>query len=150
MSRTRSFLAAVYYDPRLAALLPVLAVIFDYTLTLMLSRGQEEILAYEASPLVRFAVEQNLMPIYTLVLMGFYYLASYTVLRLLSGSGLYGYGVGLVGLVSLTHLLGGLSWYVRDGFYSDTVIGLSLVTVVVAIALFGYASIREFHNAASE
>ena len=38
----------------------------------------------------------------------------------------------------------------RDGFYSDTVIGLSLVTVVVAIALFGYASLKEFHHAAPE
>ena len=110
MSRTGKFLHTVYYDPRLAALIPVLAVIFDYTLTLMLSRGQEEILAWEASPLVRFAVANNLMPLYTLALMGFYYAAAYAVLRLLYGSELYGYGVGLVGLVSLTHLLGGLSW----------------------------------------
>jgi len=57
--------------------------------------------------------------------------------------------VALVALVSLTHLLGGMSWYVKNTLYSDTVIGLSLISVMVAVVIFGYAIIRHHYRAES-
>lgn len=133
---------AVYQDPRIIALIPVLAVIADYSLTFLLAGSTEFILLAEASPLVRFAVAHGLMPLYVTLLVSFYFVASYLVLRLLAGGDLYPLGVALIILMSLTHLLGGMSWYIRNPLYSDTVIGLSFMSVIIAIAIFGYAVIR--------
>ena len=135
--------SVLYYDPRVIALIPVLAVIIDYSLTFLLAGSTELILVAEASPLVRFAVAHGLMPLYFAILVLFYYGASYFVLRLLSGGELYPLGVALIVLMGLTHMLGGLSWYIRNPFYSDTVIGLSFMAVIVAIVIFGYAVVRK-------
>lgn len=129
----------LFFSPGIIALLPVFAVFADYSLTFLLSGGKDVILAYEASPLLRFAVAQDLVLPYSIALMGFYYIAATLVLTLLRGSGLYPIGVALVALISLTHFLGGLSWYVRDPLYSDTVIGLSLMCVLIALFLFAYS-----------
>jgi hypothetical protein len=132
----------IYHDARTVSLLPVAAIAADYTLTFLLAGSREEILRNEASPLLRFAVAQDLVLAAVVALMVFYYLASFLVLKMLSGSDLYPVGVALISLVSLTHLLGGISWYVRSPLYSDTVIGLSLISVMVAVLIFGYALYR--------
>lgn len=134
--------AALYHDPRIIALIPVLAVIIDYSLTFLLAGSTEMILVAEASPLVRFAVAQGLMPLYVTVLVLFYYGASYFVLRLLAGGDLYPLGVALIMLMGITHLLGGLSWYILNPLYSDTVVGLSFMSIIIAIVIFGYAVAR--------
>ncbi len=132
----------IFYSPALIAIVPVIAVIADYSLTFLLSGGREFILAYEASPLLRYAVEYDLVLVYSGALVLFYYLAAYLVLVLLRGSDLYAIGVALISLVSLTHFLGGLSWYFRQPLYSDTVIGLSLMCVIIALFLFAYSLSR--------
>lgn len=139
--------ARLFFSPRVIASLPVIAVIADYSLTLYLSGGRAYLLANEASPLIRFAVEHDLVAAYAAALVLFYYIAAYVVLVLLAGSDLYAIGVALISLVSLTHLLGGLSWYIRSPFYSDTVIGLSLMCVLVALFLFAYAISRGLRGA---
>ncbi|MDI9633485.1 MAG: hypothetical protein QFX32_05435 [Methanolinea sp.] len=132
----------IFYAPGIIATLPAIAVLADYALTFLLSGGREVILAYEASPLLRFAVAHDLVPLYTLGIVAFYYVASNLVLSLLHGSDLYPTGVALVALVSLTHFLGGFSWYVRDPLYSDTIVGLSLMCVLIALFLFAYSVSR--------
>ena len=136
----------LYHDPRVISLLPVMALVIDYSLTFVLAGSRATIVQYDASPLLRFAVANDLVLISVIALMVFYYLASFLVLRLLSGSDLYPVGVTLIALVSITHVLGGISWYVRSSFFSDTVIGLSLISVMVAILIFGYALMRGHHE----
>lgn len=142
MEEVKNAAGGIFNAPGIIAILPAAAVITDYTLTLLLSGGREAILAYEASPLLRFAVSHDLVPLYTVGIVAFYYIAAALVLSLLLGSDLYPIGVALVALVSLTHFLGGFSWYVRDPLYSDTVIGLSLMCVLIALFLFAYAVSR--------
>ena len=132
----------IFFSPQGVAVIPVLAVIADYSLTFFLSGRTDHLLAYEASPLLRYAVENDLVLIYTGGLMLFYYLAAYFVLTLLRDSDLYSLGVGLISLVSLTHFLGGLSWYFRHQLYSDTVIGLSMMCILIAVILFAYSLSR--------
>lgn len=132
----------MFFSPFIIAVIPVLAVLADYSLTFFLSGSRELILAYEASPLLKYAVENNLVLMYTGGLMLFYYLAACIVLTMLRDSDLYSLGVGLISLVSLTHFLGGLSWYFRHPLYSDTVIGLSLICILIAIILFAYSLSR--------
>lgn len=144
--RYSEMVSRLYHDPRVISLLPVMALVIDYSLTFVLAGSRATIVQYDASPLLRFAVANDLVLISVIALMVFYYLASFLVLRLLSGSDLYPVGVTLIALVSITHVLGGISWYVRSSFFSDTVIGLSLISVMVAILIFGYALMRGHHE----
>ncbi len=142
MDYTRKEKKGIFFSPPSIAVLPVLAVVADYSLTFFLSGSTERILAYEASPLLKYAVENDLVLVYSGGLMLFYYLAAYSVLTLLRDSDLYSLGVGLISLVSLTHFLGGLSWFFRDQLYSDTVIGLSMMCILIALILFAYSLSR--------
>ena len=126
----------------LIALIPAVSVIFDYSMTLLFSHGSQEIMELEYSPLVRFAVAHDLLFLYLAGMVLFYYACSYLALRVLSSTEFYGAGVALVLLVGLTHLAGGLSWFVRDGLYSQVVIGLALSGVLIAVFEFG----RVLHN----
>ena len=123
----------------LIALIPACSVIFDYSMTLLFSHGSQEIMELEYSPLVRFAVSHNALFIYLAGIALFYYSCSYLALRILSPTEFYGAGVALILLVSLTHIAGGLSWFIRDGLYSQIVIGLAFAGVLIAVIEFGRA-----------
>jgi len=134
--------------PAYIAVIPPLAVSFDYALTFFLAGNTGMILQWEASPLVRFAVAHNSMTLYFLGLVVFYYAAAYAVLSILHTSAYYRYGVGLILLVSLIHVLGGLSWLVKSAWYSNGIAALSFLTVAIAICLFGYSFLHQAHSAA--
>lgn len=128
-------------DYRIIACVPSLAMLFDYSMTLAFSAGREELLRLEFSPLVRYAVEHDIVAAYLLVMMLFYYAMTFAALRLLPAR-LYGFGVVLVLLVAATHILGGFSWVIRSPLYSLAVHGVSIAAVAVALAAFGYAVLR--------
>jgi hypothetical protein len=136
MERVYSRIEAAYTDPSIIALVPAFLVFCDYALTFTLSGGAEAVLRYEFSPLVRYATAQGMMIPYLAGMMLFYYLVAYLALRLLGRTSLYPFGVALVVLVGITHLLGGLSWYVRDALFSAVVHGFSGVTILLALATF--------------
>lgn len=141
-----AWIERVFHDPKIVAGIPVIAVCLDYALTFILSGSLATILELEASPLVRYAVAHNIIGIYIAVLLVFYYFAAYIVLRLLEKSPLYGAGVALIVLLSLTHLMGGLSWVFRNPIYPNTVIGLSFISIAIAIGIFVYALLKgELH-----
>jgi hypothetical protein len=136
-----------FYDaPVYVAIVPSLAVIIDYTLTFFLAADTGMILQWEASPLVRIALAHNIMAIYLFAIVLFYYGAAYAVLRILQPTCYYPYGVALVLLVSVIHVLGGLSWQFRNVWYSDSVLILSFSSVIIAFCLFGYSLIRQKHS----
>ncbi|MDK2989301.1 MAG: hypothetical protein PWR16_830 [Methanoculleus sp.] len=129
-------------DYRFIACIPSLAVLFDYSMTLFFSGGRDELLRFEFSPLVRYAVEHDIVAVYLLAMMLFYYGLAFGALRLLRPTGLYRFGVALILLVAATHVLGGLSWIVRNALYSYVVHGVSIAAIVVALAAFGCAVLR--------
>jgi hypothetical protein len=137
------FTGKIYRDYRLIAALPAICVIIDYALTFFLAGDTSMITSWEASPFVRFAVINNLMIPYFVAIVLFYYGASYAVLRILSGTEFYKFGFILIVTLSITHLLGGLSWYFRNAMYSNSVMILSMLSIVVAFIVFGYSLIRE-------
>jgi hypothetical protein len=138
----------LYYNPYLLPLIPALAVLADYGLTFYLADNYAMILSWEASPLVRYAAAHGLMVIYLAGIMLFYYITSYFVLRLLAKSPVYPVGVTLLVIISLTHILGGLSWYFRNSLYSNIIFGLSVMSIVVAIGLFGYVTFQQIRHPA--
>ncbi|MBN1194209.1 MAG: hypothetical protein JXA08_02510 [Methanomicrobiaceae archaeon] len=134
-------LPQIFRSPRIIALIPASAVFLDYLFTFFFAGSAEMVLRYEFSPLVKIATAHGLMVPYLLGMMLFYYLVAWAALRILSGSPLYPAGAATIILVSLTHVLGGLSWYVQAEWYSYFVHALSLIAILVALAAFAYSGV---------
>lgn len=117
-------------------IVPALAVLFDYTVTLLISGGGTVLLHYEWSPLVRFAAANQVLGLYVFGMMILYYVLSSLVLRLLDGTPYFGPAVLLILMISGIHLMGGLSWYVQTPLFSTAVHVLSVVAILAAIAVF--------------
>ena len=113
---------------------PALSVIADYTLTFVFAQGLDEILRYEFSPVARMAAVHGLVPLLVVGIAVSYYLLSYLALRTLHSTCVYPFTLALLAVVSITHVMGGLSWLVRAPFYSHMVQGLSVMAIVLAVA----------------
>ena len=138
MDAFREFIGNQYFIP----LIPAFAVLIDYILTFLLADNKAMILQYESSPLLKFATANDLLFLYLTGIMLFYYFTAFFVLRLLHYSPVYPIGVALIGIVSLTHIFGGLSWYFRNSLYSNLIFSISIGLILVAIILFGYVAVR--------
>jgi hypothetical protein len=143
MQTESGFIRKLYGDYRLIALLPAIAVIIDYALTFYLAGDASMITIWEASPFVRFAIINNLMIAYLIAIVLFYYGASFGVLKILSGSDYYKFGSMLIVTISITHVIGGMSWYFRNALYSNGVFIVSLLSIVIAFVVFGFSLIHE-------
>lgn len=138
MQATSQNLQSIYHNYKLIPLCLCIGVITDYLLTFHFAGSTEAILRYEFSPTLRFAVEHGIVIPYLGAMILFYYAAGYFVLRLLEDSDIYFVGVAIVLLISITHVLGGVSWYIQNAWYSNTVIALSMISVLTTLMAFGY------------
>jgi hypothetical protein len=144
MAAEPGFFAKLYRNYRLVALFPAVAVIVDYALTFFLAGDTSLIISWEASPFVRYAVIHNLMVPYLVAIVLFYAGASYAVLRILDNTVYYRFGFILIVTMSVTHLIGGMSWYFRNSLYSDGVLIMSVLSIVIAFVAFGFSLLREW------
>ena len=142
MRKTLRNLQLIYTNYRVIPFFLCISVAIDYTLTLYLAGSREAIQRYEFSPLLRYAMEHNVVIIYLVFTIFFYYISAYIVLKLIKDEPVYSAGVALILLLSITHLLGGLSWVFRNAWYSNMVMALSLASIALAIASFGYVILR--------
>lgn len=133
---------SIYQNPKILPLFLCAAVIIDYSLTFYFAGSVEAILANEFSPTLLYAVTHDIVIPYLLFMVIFYYIAGYTVLDMLKDSNIYHLGAIIILLMSITHVLGGFSWYVMNTYYSNAVILLSLTSVMITIAAFGYEIIE--------
>jgi hypothetical protein len=115
--------------------------LIDYFLTFTFAPDMDAIMAYEHSPLLLSALEHNMLIPYVLATVLFYYAAGRFILKQLEGSELYLTGVLIICTLSLTHIMGGFSWYVLNESYSNFVLFMSRLSVIVSIAALGYALI---------
>jgi len=123
----------IYNNIRVLAMFPALSVIADYTLTFVFAHGLDEILRYEFSPIARTAAVYGLVPLVVVGIAVSYFLLSYLALRTLGGTCIYPFTVAILVVVSITHVMGGLSWLVRVPLYSNMVQGLSIMAFVLAV-----------------
>ena len=142
MRKTLRNLQLIYTNYRVIPFFLCISVAIDYTLTLYLAGSREAIRRYEFSPLLRCAMEHNVVILYLVFTIFFYYISAYIVLKLLKDEPIYSAGVALILLLSVTHLLGGLSWVFKNAWYSNMVMALSLASIALAIASFGYVILR--------
>jgi hypothetical protein len=139
------FFRELLHRPRIIALIPAIAVLFDYTMTLLHSGGRDAIMAFEYSPILRTAVASDLLlPCLAALAIG-YYALGYLALRGLHGSRYYPFGVLLILLIGLTHLSGGVSWIIRNSVYSLGVLLIAAAGIAVALSAFLLA-LKERHG----
>jgi hypothetical protein len=143
MENKQGTIGSLFHDYRLIAFLPAIGVILDYSLTFFLAGDTSNIIIGEASPFVRFAVINNIFIPYIVAIVLFYYMASYAILRVLDGTDYYKFGVLVIIAMSITHLVGGMSWYFRNAMYSNSVMIISFISIVIALAVFGFSLVRE-------
>jgi len=124
----------IYRNIHVLAMFPALSVIADYTLTFVFAHGLDEILTHEFSPIARAAAVYDLVPLVVVGIALSYYLLSYLTLRALWDTCIYPVAFSVLAVVSITHVMGGLSWLVRAPFYSNMVQGLSIIAFVLAVA----------------
>ena len=136
-------LQSIYHSYRILPLLLCAGVIIDYSLTFYFAGSIETVLQYEFSPTLTYAIRHDMVIPYLVFTIFFYYTAAYIVLKFLIDSDIYYVGVAIILLMSITHVMGGLSWYVLNVYYSNAVIVLSLVSVVITITVFGYEIFKQ-------
>jgi hypothetical protein len=146
MENKQGITGKLFHDYRLIPILPAVCVILDYAMTFYFAGDPSMIIRWEASPIVRFAVMNNILIPCLIAIILFYYLASYAVLRILAGTVYYKFGVLLIITMSITHIVGGMSWYFRNSMYSNGVMLVSLLSIAIAVIVFGFSFIRERHS----
>lgn len=133
---------SIYHNYRILPIFLSTSVIIDYALTFYFAGSIENILAYEFSPTLVFAVKKNIVLPYLVFTVFFYYIMGYTILKLLDGEDIYPIGVLIIMLMSITHVLGGMSWFVLNEMYSNMIFMLSMTSIIIALTLFGYEVFR--------
>lgn len=138
MHRILQNMLSIYHNYRLIPLFLSVSVIIDYSLTFYFAGSIENILAHEFSPTLVFAVKNDIVLPYLAFIVFFYYFMGYTILKFLDGEQIYPIGVFIIMLMSLTHVLGGLSWFILSKSYSNMIFMLSMTSIIIALSVFGY------------
>lgn len=146
MHRISQKLELIYNNYKLLPLCLCAAVIIDYSLTFYFAGSAETVLRYEYSPALLYALRHGIVLPYIASMVLFYYAAGYVVLKFLADSEIYFVGAAVVLLISLTHVLGGMSWYIRNSWYSNSVISLSMISVLITLTIFAYEIFNEAHK----
>ena len=108
----------LYRDPLFLALIPPVSLTFDYSMTFRLAGSHDAVLAFEASPVVRLVLEHHLQVAYYIALLALYFLASCSILKWLSRTPYYPFGVAPLLIIGTAHIMGGLSWIARSSLFS--------------------------------
>lgn len=72
-----------------------------------------------------------------------YGISPVAALRILTGTEYYKFGVLPIVTMNITHLIGSMSWYFRNAMYSNGVMIMSILSIVIAFIAFGFSLIRE-------
>lgn len=143
MHQISQSIRSIYHNYKVIPLFLSISVVIDYALTFYFAGSIENILAYEFSPALVFAVKNDIVLPYLALTVVFYYFMGYTVLSFLTDEDIYPIGVFIILLMSITHVLGGMSWFVLSEAYSNMVFMLSMTSIIIALSVFGYEVFRQ-------
>lgn len=145
MQQTFPNLQSIYHNYKLLPLILSFAVLIDYFFTFYFAPDLSTIMKYEYSPTLLFALKNNVLVPYIVAMFVFYYIAGYLVLKNLKKSSLYPVGIIILAIISTTHIMGGLSWYILDPLYSTIVLIFSKISIIIALGSFGYVVVTKLN-----
>lgn len=121
-----------------------MSAIIDYSFTIWLSGTKENLVQNEFSPLLVYAVRHDLLIPYFVFTVIFSFAASYFVLKMLTrDEKLFYPASAILILISLAHTFGGFSWYFKNAAYSNAILVISAITIMMAIFLSGWAILQK-------
>src|SRR5574341_1499102 len=121
-----------------------ISAIIDYSFTIWLADSKDNLIRNEFSPLLVYAVRHDLLIPYVFFIVIFYFSASCLVLKLLSQDEKLFYSASAIFiLISLAHTFGGLSWYFKSEAYSNSILAISAITVMMAVFLSGWSVLQQ-------
>ena len=121
-----------------------ISAIIDYSTTIWFSHTKENLIQNEFSPLLVYAVRNDLLIPYFIFTVIFYFSGSYLSLKLLSqDEKLFYPASAILILISLAHTFGGLSWYFNSEIYSNTILAISAIAIMMAIFLSGWSILQK-------
>jgi hypothetical protein len=120
------------------------SAIIDYSATVWFSRTREYLIQNEFSPLLVYAVRNDLLIPYLIFTVIFYYCSSYLALKMLSSDEKLFYPASaIIILISLAHTFGGFSWYFKSEAYSNAILAISAIAIMMAIFLSGWSILQK-------
>jgi hypothetical protein len=121
-----------------------ISTIIDYSFTIWLAGTKENLVQNEFSPLLVYAVRHDLLIPYFVFTVIFSFAASYFVLKMLTrDEKLFYPASAILILISLAHTFGGFSWYFKNAAYSNALLVISAITIMMAIFLSGWSILRK-------
>jgi hypothetical protein len=121
-----------------------MSAIIDYFFTIWLSGTNENLVQNEFSPLLVYAVRHELLIPYLVFTVIFSFSASYFVLKMLIRDEKLFYPASVILiLISLAHTFGGFSWYFKNAAYSNAILAISAITIMMAIFLSGWSILQK-------
>ncbi|MFZ3382369.1 MAG: hypothetical protein WA144_00440 [Candidatus Methanoperedens sp.] len=120
------------------------SAIIDYSTTIWFSGSKENLIQNEFSPLLVYAVKNDMVIPYVFFTVIFYFFTSYLALKMLtSDEKIFYCASAILALISLAHTFGGLSWYFKSEAYSNAILAISAIAVMMAIFLSGWTFLRK-------
>jgi len=121
-----------------------ISAIIDYSTTAWFAGTKENLIQNEFSPLLVYAVRNDLLIPYLILTVIFYYCGSYLALKMLSSDEKLFYPASaIIILISLAHIFGGFSWYFKSETYSNIILAISAITIMMAIFLSGWSILQK-------
>jgi ABC-type multidrug transport system permease subunit len=121
-----------------------ISAIIDYSTTVWFAGTKENLIQNEFSPLLVYAVRNDLLIPYLILTVIFYYSGSYIALKMLSSDEKLFYPASaIIILISLAHTFGGFSWYFKSETYSNIILAISAMAIMMAIFLSGWSILQK-------
>jgi len=121
-----------------------ISAIIDYSTTVWFAGTKENLIQNEFSPLLVYAVRNDLLIPYLILTVIFYYCGSYLALKMLSSDEKLFYPASaIIILISLAHTFGGFSWYFKSEAYSNAILAISAIAIMMAIFLSGWSILQK-------
>lgn len=121
-----------------------ISAIIDYSTTVWFAGTKENLIQNEFSPLLVYAVSNDLLIPYLILTVIFYYSGSYIALKMLSSDEKLFYPASaIIILISLAHTFGGFSWYFKSETYSNIILAISAMAIMMAIFLSGWSILQK-------
>jgi uncharacterized protein (DUF486 family) len=113
-----------------------ISVAIDYACTLWFAGNKEYLIENEHSMLLAHAVEHNILIPYLILIMAVYFICAYIALDALHNHRLFPVACTSIMLVAISHTFGGISWYIRNDLYSQTIITIPLIAFGLMVLCF--------------
>ena len=113
-----------------------ISILIDYACTLFFSGNMEHLINNEQSVLLIYAIKSGMLIPFVVFMMVLYFMCTYFTLDILQDQRVFPVASLSVALIAISHTFGGMSWYFRSDLYSDMVMAIPMISLVLLVLSF--------------